>query len=192
MSSGNVCSKKVYGGEIILEPTNLQRKEKKMNGKKTIKLIALTMAVFGLFGLGAVQAGSLNMTGTWEGFTACDELKGGEFTHDSFPELLKISQDGDMVRMEGFGILYEGKVQEITGSSIQGEAVLGACGGTPETETVRIQRIITKGTEGSFDATSVYESDDFFPGLRTFGTCKWHYKRVSTDDPMVSPCGDGN
>lgn len=178
----------------MLEPTNLRRKEKKMNGKKTIKLIALTMAVFGLFGLGTVQAGSLNMTGTWEGFTVCDELKGGEFTYDSFPEPeLKISQDGDTVRMSAFGILYEGKVQEITGagSSIQGEAVVGACGGIEETETVRIQRIITKGTEGSFDATSIYESDEFFPGLRTFGTCKWYYKRVSTDDPMVPAC-DGN
>jgi len=179
---------KVYGGEIMLEPTNLRRKEKKMNGKKTIKLIALTMAVFGLFGLGAVQAGSLNMTGTWEGFTACDELKGGVFTHDKFDEHLKISQVGDTVRMSGFGILYEGKVQEIKGSSIQGEAVLGACGGIEETETVRIQRIITKGSEGSFDATSIYESDEFFPGLRTFGTCKWQYKRVSTDDPMVPAC----
>ena len=123
-----------------------------MNGKKTIKkmikLIVLSMAVFGLLGLGTVQAGSLNMTGTWEGFTACDELKGGEFTHDSFPELLEISQDGDTVRMSGFGILYEGKVQEITGSSIQGEAVLGACGGIEETETVRIQRIITQGSGG--------------------------------------------
>jgi len=141
--------------------------------------------------LGTVQAGALNMTGTWEGFTACDELKGGEFTHDSFPELLEISQDGDTVRMSGFGILYEGKVQEITGSSIQGEAVLGACGGIEETETVRIQRIVTQGDEGSFDATSVYESDEFFPGLRTFGTCKWHYNRVSTDDPNVPAC-DGN
>lgn len=163
-----------------------------MNGKKTIKLIALSMAIFGLFGLGTVQAGSLNMTGTWKGFTACDELKGGEFTHDKFDELLKISQDGDTVRMEGFGILYEGKVQEIAaGGSMQGEAVLGACGGIEETETVRIQRIVTQGDEGSFDATSIYESDEFFPGIRTFGTCKWHYKRVSTDDPEVEAC-DGN
>lgn len=117
----------------------------------------------------------------------------GEFTHDSFlePEL-KISQDGDTVRMEGFGILYEGKVQEIAaGNSMQGEAVLGACGGIEETETVRIQRIVTQGDDGSFDATSVYESDEFFPGLRTFGTCKWYYKRVSTVDPMVQAC-DGN
>ena len=109
----------------------------------------------------------------WKNVTACDELKGGEFTHDKFDELLKISQDGDTVRMEGFGILYEGKVQEIAaGGSMQGEAVLGACGGIEETETVRIQRIVTQGDEGSFDATSIYESDEFFPGIRTFCTCK--------------------
>ena len=163
-----------------------------MNGKKMIKLIVFSVAVFGLFGLGTVQAGSLNMTGTWEGFTVCDELKDGVFTYDSFPEPeLQISQDGDTLRMSAFGIFYEGKVQEITGSSIQAEAVVSACGGTPETETVRL-RITIKGNEGSLDAASIYESDEFFPGLRTFGTCKWHYKRVSTNDPMVLPCGDGN
>lgn len=145
-----------------------------MNGKKTIKLVALTIAVLGLLGLGTVHADSLNMTGTWEGFAVCDELKGGEFTHDLFPDSLEISQDGDTVRISGFGILYEGKVQEITGSgnSIQGEAVVGACGGIEETETVRIQRIITQGSEGSFDAATIFESDEFFPGLRTFGTCR--------------------
>ena len=62
---------------MIAWPDPISLFERRMSAKQTMRLVALSVAVFGLLGLGTVHAGSLNMTGTWEGFTACDELKGG-------------------------------------------------------------------------------------------------------------------
>lgn len=125
---------------------------------------------------------------TWEGYAVCEELKDGKFTHDTFPDPLEISHSGDKIRISGFGILYEGMTQSISGQ-LGGEALVSACGGIPETETVRIRQVNTRGAEqGEFVADTVYGSDDFFPGQRAFGTCKWFYRRVSTEDPQVPSC----
>jgi hypothetical protein len=135
------------------------------------------------------MAGSFDLTGTREGFAVCEELKDGKFTHDIFPDPLEISHSGDNIRISGFGILYEGVTQSILQGQLDGEALVSACGGIPETETVRIKQIITKGNgQGEFVADTVFGSDYFFPGQRTFGTCKWFYRRVSTGDPQVPSC----
>ena len=96
---------------------------------------------------------------------------------------------GDKLRIRGFGILYEGVTQSIGRGQLDGEALLSACGGIPETETVRLRQVVTKRNGwGKFVADTVFGSDDFFPGQRAFGTCKWFYERVSRNDPDVPSC----
>ena len=134
-------------------------------------------------------AKEFDLTGTWEGYAVCEELKGGHFTFDTFPDPLSISHRGDRIRISAFGILYEGVTQTIHGSQLRGEALVKACGGIPETETVRIRQVVTnqQGLD-ELVADTVFGSDDFFPGQRTFGTCKWFYRRTSSDDPLVRSC----
>ena len=134
-------------------------------------------------------AAPFDLTGTWKGFAVCEELKDGKFTHETFPSPLEISHMGDTIRIRGFGILYEGVTQSIGQGQLDGEALLSACGGIPETETVRLRQVVTKRNGwGKFVADTVFGSDDFFPGQRAFGTCQWFYERVSGDDPDVPSC----
>jgi hypothetical protein len=151
------------------------------------------LAAAGVVGIlsisGPAVAGSLDLTGTWEGQAVCDELIDGEYTLHVFPDPLEITQVGDRVRVSGFGVLYEGTIQRLKGGPNDGEAMIHACGGVPENEVVRIQHIVTKGNdEGRLDANTHYESDFFFPGQRAYGTCKWNYNRVSSKDPEVLAC----
>ncbi len=136
-----------------------------------------------------VAAAPLDLTGTWEGQAVCDELIDGEYTLHVFPDPLEITQKGDRVFVSGFGVLYQGTVQRLSGGPNDGEAMIHACGGIPENEVVRIGHIVTKGNgEGRLDANTHYESDFFFPGSRAYGTCKWNYTRVSAKDPEVPAC----
>ncbi len=159
-----------------------------------MKLFSLLVLVLALFvGQAAVAqrlgAAPLDLTGNWEGQAVCDELIDGEYTLHVFPDPLEITQLGDRVRVSGFGILYEGTIQHLKGGPNDGEAMIHACGGISENEVVRIQHIVTKRNgEGRLDANSHYESDSFFPGSRTYGTCKWNYTRVSRKDPKVPAC----
>jgi hypothetical protein len=161
-----------------------------MSAEKKMKImIFTTVAILGILAGGIAQANSLNLTGTWEGQAVCDELIDGKYTFDIFPDPLEITQDGDIVHVAAFGVLYEGTVQPLEGGPNDGEAVIHACGGTPENEVARIQHIETKPNgEGRLDAITLFESDFFFPGSRAYGTCKWTYTRVSDKDPQVSAC----
>ena len=158
---------------------------------KLFGLLVLVLAL--LVGPAAVAktpaAEPLDLTGKWKGQAVCDELIDGEYTLHVFADSLKITQEGDRVRVSGFGVLYEGTVQRLMAGPNDGEAMIHACGGIPENEVVRIQHIVTKGNgEGRLDANTHYESDFFFPGSRAYGTCQWNYTRVSRKDPEVPAC----
>ncbi len=155
-----------------------------------MKLFSLLVLVLALFVVAQTPAAApLDLTGKWEGQAVCDELIDGEYTLHVFPDPLEITQEGDRVRVSGFGVLYEGTVQHLKGGPNDGEAMIHACGGIPENEVVRIQHIVTKANgEGRLDANTHYESDFFFPGSRAYGTCKWNYTRVSRKDPEVPAC----
>ncbi len=155
-------------------------------------LLAVSFLIVGGLCPHRAVAESFDLTGTWEGFAVCEELKDGKFTHETFPDPLEISHRGEKIRIRGFGILYEGVTQSIRRGQLDGEALVSACGGIPETETVRLKQIITKANgQGELVADTVFGSDDFFPGQRAFGTCQWFYNRVSKDDPHVPSCEKG-
>lgn len=110
-------------------------------------------------------------------------------------EPLRLVQDDDRFRMEIFGFVYEGILQEIEGS-IYREAMAALCtnGVLLAQEIVRLRRISGSGETARFDAQSILFqefTEAVAPGLEgvtTFDTCKWTYDRVSTEQPEVPEC----
>jgi hypothetical protein len=148
---------------------------------------------------GPTLAGSdlkiLNLTGTWEGLQVCDDNEGGEQVNFVTDDRVEISQRGHHLRLrrvnQSGGLIYDGRVLEISGST-RVEAMVSVCDGTyVAREMVRLRRVrATADGSGSFDAESLYESTDAlgFEGVQIFGTCKWAYERVSTKNPRVPAC----
>lgn len=141
----------------------------------------------------ATAAPTLNLTGTWEGTQICTEFVGGNpNTLIIGPgDVLNISQQGMLMRMSSFGVLYKGETQTRQGAPNTGEAIAVACDaqGFDINEVVRIQEIRVgtgQSVFGEFDATS---NAFVRPGTdRIFSSCTWAYTRVSIDDPNVSSC----
>jgi hypothetical protein len=71
------------------------------------------------------------------------------------------------------------------------EAMAGICGDDykPE-ELVQLRRIETSKIAACFDADRVFFTDGLpeFKATVDFATCKWAYKRVSTERPDVPKC----
>jgi hypothetical protein len=167
---------------------------------RTSRVLALSRMLGSLaFGSTALaQDGSeASLTGIWEGIQVCDDSQGGvqvnfvaddrvEITQqDGFLRLRRVTQDG------AASLLYEGPVTALA-SSERFEAMVSVCGGSYKAkEMVRLRRVqVNEDGSGSFDAESLYESADApgFEDVQIFGTCKWAYERVSTNDPRVPRC----
>ncbi len=98
---------------------------KKMHfNQKIFRFSTLGVLFFAISATGAQEAVAkrFNLTGTWKGYAVCEELKGGHFTFDAFPEPLSISHRADRIRISTFGVLYEGVTQTIPKSQLRGEA----------------------------------------------------------------------
>jgi hypothetical protein len=153
------------------------------------------------FGSGALaeNGSEIDLTDTWEGAQICEELIGGEFSNFVVVNNpLLVVQDGDTFRFLYVGdeealaddLLYEGVIQNVEGSD-HFEASAGICGGDYKAEEmVRLRRINISETAATFDADSIFFTDDFpsFSGTLDFATCKWAYERVSTEPPDVPEC----
>jgi hypothetical protein len=139
----------------------------------------------------------VDLTGTWEGEKVCDQFSDGEFRNFVLvDDVLLIIQDDDTFRFVDLlgtqvpdDIVYEGVIQAVDGSD-QFEALAGICGGDFNAEeVVRLRRINISEDVASFDAESIFFTEDFeFEGDRIFATCKWAYERVSTELPDVPEC----
>jgi hypothetical protein len=161
--------------------------------RRTSNAFALSMLGSLAFGSGALaQNGSeVDLTGTWEGAQICEELIGGEFVNFVAAEdQVLVIQDGDRLRFSNLLLVYEGVIQEVQGSDFV-EAIAGVCGGDYKAEEiVRLRRINVSEDAASFDADSIFFTDDFpgDEGVLDFDTCKWAYERVSTEPPDVPEC----
>jgi hypothetical protein len=171
--------------------------------RRTSQAFALS-SMLGSLALGssalAEDGSEVDLTGTWEGEQICEELIGGEFVNTVIIDNpLLVVQDGDTFRFLFLGapeeevaddLLYEGVVQNVAGSD-HFEALAGVCGGDYKAEEmVRLRRIKISATAATFDADSIFFTDDFpsFRGTLDFATCKWAYERVSTEPPDVPEC----
>jgi hypothetical protein len=170
--------------------------------RRTSKVLSLCSMLGSLaFGSSALatDGSEVDLTGTWEGEKICDQLNEGEFRNFvQVDDVLLVIQDGDTFRFVDLGtqpeipddLVYEGVIQNVEGSNNL-EALAGICGGDYNAQAIiRLRRIAISETEASFDAESVFFTEDFllFEGNRIFATCKWAYERVSTELPEVPRC----
>lgn len=145
----------------------------------------------------AAQQASADLTGSWEGLQVCDDNRGSDQVNYVADDRVEISQAGESLHLRrvtrdgASALLYEGHVMAIGGTE-RVEALLTVCDGTyAAQEIVRLRRVVASaGGSGTFDAESLYQSTDApgLAGVEIFGTCKWAYERVSTDDPGVPAC----
>ena len=145
---------------------------------KTIAILTLTFAT--------AWAANPDVTGTYIGTQLCDDLVDGERQNFLLTDnVLYLKQDGDILYMNNFDLLYSGTLQAAEGQSA--EALVSVCGGDFEAqEIVRIRRIRVKnGSKGgaAWDADSIFYTKNDVVFGRTFSTCKWEYERTSTDVP---------
>ncbi len=154
-----------------------------------MKKVTVLFLALALTGFAAAQAKKLpDLTGTYQGTQICDDLVDGERQNFLLvSDTLLIKQDGDVVHMDNFGLLYSGNIQGAEGKSA--EAMMTVCdGGEFEAkEIVRIRHIRTKKStgEGAWDAHSIFESKE---GGKNYSSCKWEYVRVSDEEPDFDPC----
>lgn len=146
---------------------------------------------------GPLLAQEGDLTGIWQGVQVCDDTDGGTEQNFVTDDRVEISQRGDHLRLRrvtqdgALSLTYYGLVVPIE-SSDRFEAMVSVCDGNYEaSEMLRLRRVrVEADGSGSFDGESLYASSDA-PGLRgvqIFGTCKWAYRRVSSDDPGVPRC----
>jgi hypothetical protein len=167
---------------------------------RTSRVLALSSVLGSLtFGSTALaQDGSeASLTGIREGIQVCDDSEGGVQVNFVADDRVEITQLDGLLRLRRVtqdgadSLLYEGPVV-VLASSERFEAMVSVCGGSYKAkEMVRLRRVqVNEDGSGSFDAESLYESADApgLEGVQIFGTCKWAYESVSTNDPRVPRC----
>jgi hypothetical protein len=152
-------------------------------------LLALACAMKG------AMAAVPDLTGTWRGIQICDELVGGRYENFVEQSSILIRQTGAQINLLYRGaagsadnVLYEGVLQQVAGST-RAEGVAVACGGGYRSqEVLRLRPIQTSGSVTEFNADSQFFTDDFpgEVGIPDFGTCKFAYRRASTEPPTFS------
>jgi hypothetical protein len=140
----------------------------------------------------ATGAWAVDVTGTWAGKITCEgfAVPGQSFTEDFTDNNLEITLDGGDLHVVASGVTYNGKIIDDADSPKKAEAAMIACKTVAEpfprfAEIARLKFTVS-ASSGSFKATSTFTES--MPILKV-GTCTWSFKRKSTADPGVGPCG---
>ena len=154
---------------------------------------ALAIVLFG----SAALAQDAKLTGTWQGVQVCDDTYDGVAEPFVSEDQIEISQRGDRLRLRRIirggelALVYKGTVVSLA-SSDRFEAMASVCGGSYRAEEMLRLRNVSVDADGSgtFDGESLFATADApsFPGVQIYGSCKWAYERVSSDDPHVPRC----
>lgn len=164
-------------------------------------------AIAALLVPGVAQA--VDLTGIWVGEQHCERFNGEKYQTTFANDVMVVSQDGGNVHMaallvdDGFVLLFEGRViDDQKHPDHKGEATFTEClttPGSPYQEMLRANRIDTKpgpkkgkkddGKEGpEFNGESIFSQ--VVADIPDHGTCKWKYRRVSTEDVGVPGCDE--
>jgi hypothetical protein len=153
-------------------------------------LAALPLAVLASAAL-AAGAQAIDLTGTWVGKWTCQGFDGAKFKSSNKQSTLLITQNGNALAasIDGDFTYNGGVIPDLRNPDGKGEAALVGCandvipfaGG--ESEIVRAKVKTSASGAGSFKGLAVLESD--FPDVLT---CKYSYRRTSTENPNVPAC----
>lgn len=144
----------------------------------------------------ASGASAFDLTGTWAGRWSCQGYDGSKFRSSSKDSVLRVTQTGSSLAVDLDDGLYRyngGAIFDDKSPTTKGEIALVQCGTDnvpfdgPEGEIVRakVKADAAKGT-GSLKGVSLVEFSDI--EITDVLTCKYSYKRISTEDPAVPPC----
>jgi hypothetical protein len=154
-----------------------------------VRTIASTAFALNVLIVG-VTAGAVDITGTWQGKEKCKCFNNvdGKLTQRFQDNEMSITQSGTDLNMLAFGTLFNGNVINDPTKDNRGEASFIACDSNPKDnasfgEIGRAKLRTKENGEGKFKVESLWNSSQ-----TQICTCKWNFKRVSTDDPLVAAC----
>lgn len=148
-----------------------------------LSLLFLTTAV--------TSARAFDATGTWLGKWSCKDFDGTKFTEGQRESTLLVSQSGDVlaIDLDGGAYRYNGRSLNDAAKPEKGEAIFVSCGIDNQPFVgglAELIRVAVKTKLGAVKAT--LKGQSIFENGASVGTCKYTFKRVSTQDPNVSDC----
>jgi hypothetical protein len=161
-----------------------------------IKGLFVIAVVLALSTISGSRAWGADLTGIWLGEQNCDSFDGQKFNLPFKNDVMVISQSGQEMNLAAlffdntFHLLYQGHViDDDKEGDRKAQAAFTECETTPSSdyqETGRATKVeLKKKGDGEFEATSIYFQTPDGPST---GTCKWKYKRASTEDVGVPSC----
>ncbi|HYC00604.1 MAG TPA: hypothetical protein VEC57_15830 [Candidatus Limnocylindrales bacterium] len=127
----------------------------------------------------ASPAHALDVEGTWQGKQVCKLFNSSGLKDvDKFDAAMEISQEGTVVAVDidDGTWTYSGAVLQSAQDADSGEIGMTLCK-EGQSETVRLK---VKGDK--MQGISIFRTNS------ENDTCKWVFERVSTEDPLVTPC----
>lgn len=172
----------------------LNRKGETMRRKISQSLRALALSVvFGMLlmaaPIGAADAATPDLTGSWIGEAVCTGFFAGEKYKETFTGTVNISQSGTDINMEFLGTVYNGAVITDSKNSRKGEGPFLTCNTEVEPigafNEIGHMKVLVDNAKNktSFNAVSVYAQ-----GAGNVATCKWTFERTDPADPGVAAC----
>ena len=140
-----------------------------------------------------VPASAFDLTGRWVGRISCSGLLEGQPRRIQNAPSTMLVNDRDGLRITVDGIGYNGEEIPSPTRPTRGEAAVIRCGSSPtlsggefggEFGRMKVSTAPEKGT-GSFRGTSI-RTDIVLAS--TVYTCRWSYKRVTTEVPPLESC----
>lgn len=135
-------------------------------------------------------AGAVDITGTWEGKETCKCFNNvdGKFTRKSKDEVIEITQNGTDLNIFIFDELFNGNVINDPNRDKRGVAAFIACSTDPNNNAsfgeIGRATLRTKANgAGKFKVESLWNTSQ-----TQICTCKWKFKRTSTEDPSIADC----
>src|SRR5215510_2780940 len=104
-----------------------------------MRLTVFAVAVSVVIGGREAQAGTFDLTGTWQGIQTCEFISSGTKYTDTFPnDKLQITQSGSKVRIRerAEGMLYMGLIFPVATDRNRGQVSFRLCGTTDDPTTV--------------------------------------------------------
>lgn len=153
---------------------------------QTIASTAFALSVL----IAGVNAGAVDITGTWQGKEKCKCFNNvdGKFTERFQDEEMSITQSGTDLNILAFGGLFNGNVIENPTKDDRGEASFIACDTDPK-DNASFGEIGRAKLRTKDDGTGKFKVESLWNSSQTeICTCKWNFKRVNTDDPLVEDC----
>lgn len=143
------------------------------------------------FTAAGAPADAFDATGTWLGRWSCKDFDGQKFSEGARDVTILVTQTGDFLAMDfdGGAYRYNGRSLNDAAKPDKGEVVFVSCGIDNQPFAGGLSEIIRVAIRTKLGAVkATFQGQSVFEQGASVGTCKYTFKRVSTQDPNVSDC----